>query len=1150
MSIRFSHAAVLLTVLFVAGAQIGFGQTAQILGRIYDPTDAVVQGAEITVSNVDTGVERRSASNEQGYYVVPLLPPGNYRILVQKSGFRPISQSGIRLVVNQEARLDFRLQLGAVTETVLVEAPAPLLNAVSAALGQEVTNRYITEVPLLGRNVLNLVFLAPGVTEVRRARGGAGTNFVSNGQRNATAEVRLDGGLLTLPESGEGGTSEVSYRPSVEIVQEFKIQNNSFGAQYGHNGGTAIEIVSKSGSNELHGSGYWFGRRPQLDANTFFANRAGLPKSDYKRDQFGGSIGGPIRKQKSFFFFDFEKLRFDSPDTITATVPTALEKRGDFSRTFNQDGSLQAIFNPFDTYKDAAGNVKRRPFPGNLVPAAITDPVGLRIVKLYPDPSGAGDPITGRNNFTRNIVNSEPAHQYDIKLDQNFSEKSRLSGRYSRYHSGEARPSIFADGSVWSSDAHNAVVEHTWTRSPSTLWTNRTAVHRSLGKTVSEEADPVSLGFPPILRAVSGLPRLPGISIEGYRELAPGCCIDTVAGQTQYQYSSQLFKVIGAHNLILGGEQRIFFNNFFQPDFPTGYFMFDRPTTAQDVFAPNRSQGNGLASLLVGFGSGGYLGMQPGPANKSKETSFYVQDDWKVGQRLTVNLGVRYEWSTPFTERFNRLQISNFDADSGVDIPGLGRIRGVVEFTDSKRRSIRADRSNLAPRLGLAYSLNKRIVLRAGAGVYYGYSYATNYQQVGSAFRAYNDVRFSLDGGITRHATLQNPFPDGVTYGQGRKYGTLALWGYSVTGNLSDTLRSPEIYQWNAGIQGELPGSILLEVVYSANRSTHLPFGGSGSKNRNFVGRADREKYGTRGLRELVPNPFLPLFQGPNARIHEPDSLYNKPTIQRVYLLRPYPQFAGAFWGIHRFDANATYNALQVRFEKRTGHGLNLLASYTYSKLYDSSSVGSNSWMGNTAAIQDLTNRRAEWSVGASDTPHRVVAGGSYELPFGRGKYFGNQINSVLNGIAGGWQVNFLLTLQSGTPLNLAMSAPRLVDGRQRPNISGNARGADIKTVVNRQGNYFNWSAFSDPGDQIPGNAPRFCTDLRGDGINSIDLSFFKNFRVREKMNLQLRAEFFNFTNTPRFSDPASSFGSVAFGTISSQYNSPRRAQMGVRFLF
>jgi len=1139
--------------------------TAQLRGTVKDASGAVVPKATVTVTNPATQVSVAETTDDVGRYIFTALKPASYSIKIEAAGFKTLVRSNVELRVSQQTDLDFTLELGEVTETVQVTSESTLLNTVSATLGTEVTNRYIVDMPLLDRGLTQLTFLAPGVTEVPGAGADdiKGTNFVSNGQRNGTAEVRLDGALASVSESGEGGNTIVNYQPSLEIIQEFKVSNNSYSAEYGNNGGTVVSIVTKSGTNDFHGSGWWFARRPRFDANDFYSNRDGQPKGDYKKDEWGGSIGGPIKKQKTFFFFDFLKTRNNSPDAFTTTVPTAAQKQGDFSQTFNDDGTLQQVFNPYDVHQDADGNYIRTPFAGNIIPNSMIDPVARNMMALYPDPTGSGDPITGRNNFTKKFVSTNPSYQFDIKIDHMVTDKTRIAGRYSRAHTTGDNPypslhdnPTLLDGGISRENDQNIMLEHNWSPTPTILWTNRLGVDRSYYNQTATEYDPAQVGFPPNLTSYFGLKRFPEIGPEEYGYLGQSCCTDTVKGQTNWNYSSALSKVIGGHNLKFGFEQRHMFTNFWQPDYPTGQFQFQRVTTMQDVFNPDYSQGNGLASLLLGWGSQGHVGTQPPVADKTKDQGFFIQDDWKVSQRLTLNLGLRYEWSTPFTERFNRLVIVDYNGDTGINVPGLGQLKGTSYLADANKRSADPDRNNFGPRFGVAYRLDQKTVLRGGAGVYYGYNVATNFQYVGTPW--YKDVNmyFSKDGGISQFASLSDPFPApaGFVGPPGPKYGKLAQWGFGNGYNLNDGIRNAEIYQWNVGVERELPGNILIEVNYTASRSTHLPFNGyDGTRNRNFIDRQNREQYGSDGLAELVDNPFQPFFQGPNAIFNEPDSPYNDPQIQRINLLRPYPQFDGSFGGYPQFIANARYNALQIRFEKRYSHGLNFTGNYTFSKMTDDNSLGFNPWVGSlqtTGELQDLTNLKPEASVSGVDTPQRLAFAVSYELPIGRGKPLGNHMSRGLDLAIGGWKLNSFVTFQSGNPIGIHMDSGRLADGNQRPNVQGNPVGDDIRTVVDNRGNFFNQSAFSDPGDQVPGDAPRYFSNLRSDGINNLDFSIFKIFNIREGMYLQLRAEFFNFTNTPRFDLPNTSYGSTDFGLITGQSNQSRHGQIGIRFVW
>lgn len=1160
----------LLTSMFSVSAIAQANFAAQVRGVVQDSSGAVVPHAKVTITNDGTQVSEKTTTDAMGRYIFLSLSPASYTVKVEIAGFKTILHPNVVLRVGQQIDLDFTLELGEITSTVEVTAESTLLNSVSAALGTEVTNRYIMDMPLSGREITDLAYLAPGVTEVPGQGIGmlGGTTFTSNGQRYSTAEFRADGALISAPEGGEGSNTNINYHPLVESVQEFKLQNNSFSAEFGNNGGTVVNIVTKSGTNEFHGSGWWFFSRPWGDANSFFTNRdcppEGSPdrpadgcKGSYLHDQYGASIGGPIIKKKTFFFVDLERRRDSYPELIQGTVPTALEKSGDFSQTFNSDGTLQQIFNPFDVHQDAEGNWLRAPFTNNIIPHDLLDPVAVNVMKLYPEPTSAGDPITHQNNLTKNFVHPSPSYHYDFKIDHVFTSNHRIFGRYGRNHyedNGPSYASYILGAYTTKTNAHNAVISYDWTPSPTILWTSRIGADRWYSRTILQDSDLSSVGLPSYLGDLSGLKRLSPFVPDNYYPIVGSSCADTLETHTQWMYSSSFSKVVRSHSMKFGFEQRQFLNNFWQPCDANGAFFFGKGETVQDIFNPSDVQGNDIASLLLGWPYSASMGTTPPTSNKSKDTGFFFQDDWKLTSRLTLNLGLRYEWSTPYTERYNRSGWSNFTGDSGIDVPGLGRLKGITDFATSDKRTVDSDRNNFGPRLGFAYRLGQKMTLRGGGGIYYGFNPATNFQYVAAAWNYNTQFIFTKDGGITRYATLENPLPNGFGPSPGPKNGGLTGWGFSTNNNLSDTFRNAEIYQWNLGIQRELPGSLLIDVNYSANRTTHMV--DNGARNRNILSVAARTTWGTAGMSELVPNPFQYLFQGPNAIFDQPTSSYNDPEIARRILLRPFPQYDGPFQGLPQFDANIDYHALQVRFEKRYSYGLNFTGNYTFSKLLDTSSEGYNAWMGQIRAgrHQDLNNRNADRSVGSSDTPHRLAFAVSYDLPVGRGRQFGKNMSRVVDGIVGGWKINSFVTFQSGNPISVLMNTNRLRDGYQRPNISGDPTGADIEAVVNGRGdpstNFFNVSAFSYPGDQIAGTSPRYFSYLRTQGIRNMDAGIFKDITIREGMSLQVRAEFFNFTNTPRFSRPNQSFGNKNFGTINSQANSPRGGQFGIRFVF
>jgi hypothetical protein len=1203
--------AFLLALLFSPSLHAQSTYTAQLTGVITDSSGGVIASAKVTLIDEATNVPASATANDKGIYVLTGLRPGRYTLRAEATGFAPSERRGITLAVSQQTTLDLSLAPRGVAETVTVTEQVPLLDAGSASLGTDVTNEYVRDIPLINRSMFGLVFLAGGVTETAgqgtQDSYPTGTNFVSNGQRNATAEIRVDGALTSAPEQGEGATTNVYWQPSVEIVQEFKVENNSFSSEFGNNGGTVVNIVLKEGGNKFHGSGWWFGQRSGLDANDFFSNQQGIARPDHARDQYGFSFGGPIKKEKTFFFVDFEKTRQNDPVHIDAFVPTALERAGDFRNTQLLDSNgnpvQQRIFNPFNV--DVNGNRADFTVP-NVIDSSLIDPIGQKIINLYPQPTVA-NAGAGVQNFHKVILSKTSGYQYDIKLDHHFSERHKISGRYSNLHDTNGLPTIFGDGDFppagdgfsGSTDVHNAAIEDNWSPTPTTVWTNRIALDRAVSP-VNENYPKVSTIFDApgdqILTQANGFSRFPTIQMDNNAtSLFNQCCTDTGFAHTLVSYGSSLSWVKGKQIWKFGGEQRLFYNNFSQPQNPTGLFNFSSGVTKSQVNPPNPLplEGNSFASLLLGYGDPGIppgsssrLTVAPSVANKSKETAFYFQDDWKVTSKLTLNLGLRYEWSTPYSERHDNIQFSDFTGDSGIAvpivIPGLinrtGNLLGTTIFPTSGHRNIPVDRNNWAPRLGFAYAIDSKTVVRGGGGIYYGLNVATNFQFVGTAFGNSNAILFTQDNFQTRLATLANPFPSGFAFPQGKAAGRLALWGLSNNNSLDTApARNAEIYQWNLGVQHLFPGQIVIGVDYSASRSTHLPFSSnSGTANRNFLPSSIRKQIvadynaclaanpGNPGncttpsttLNNLVNNPFLPLFQGPNAKFNEPTSTYNNSQIPLINLLRPFPQFDGAFSGLTSLGASAVYHSLQVRFQKRPSHYVSLEGNYTFSKAIDNSSAGANSFITPSLSSgnpQELDNLKAERSISANDATHRMVLATIVDLPIGRKRWIGRDMNRVLDAVVGGWSASTILTFQTGTPISLVMaSGGSLADGLQRPNVvcSQVSSGISYHAAAATGASVFNMSCFASPADQVAGNAPRYFSNLRSDGIHNEDLSLSKEFVVREGMKLQVRGEFFNFTNTPRFNVPGTALNDALFGLVTSTLGTPRHVQVGVRFEF
>lgn len=1205
-----------LCALFLVALQLlpstSFAQasyTAQVRGVVKDQSGAMVPQATITITNDGTGISTTAKSDENGLYVLTGLRPAAYTIRADAPGFRSAEEKNVVLQVSQQTSIDFTMHPLGVITTIEVTTAAPLLDTESASLGTDITNEYVRDIPLYGRSMFGLVFLAGGVTEVSGAgvtdNYPSGTNFVSNGQRNATAEVTLDGSPISAPEQGEGGNSNVYYQPSVEIVQEFKVQNNGFSAEFGNNGGTILNMVLKQGTNAFHGSGWWYGQRATFDARDYFNSGE---KPDHIRDQYGFSVGGPIKKNKTFFFVDFEKVRQQDPNVLEAIVPTDLERTGDFSQS---PANSNGIFDPCAGSQGSATPCPRTQFPGNVIPANKIDPIGQAILNLYPHANIEGA-VYPDINFRQVILSTDPAWQFDVKLDHQISANHKIGGRYSRHHDRFTQPTVFGDdgdGVIYDTKVQNGGAEYNWAITPTKLWTNRFSVDRVHAPGISNNYPTLdSVGLSPLL-AANGLTRMPTINVDGgMTSLFNQCCVDTHFAHTLVSYSSALQLAKGAHSITIGGEQRVFFNYFWQPDNPTGIFDFSRDvtTSAPNAGLGDNNEGNPFATILTGFAYGASLHIVPAVSDKSKDTAFFVQDNWKVTPKLTLNLGLRYEWSTPYTEGGDRLNFSNFTGDTGISLPvnrdgtgqfpqfgQIGELLGTTEFPTSSRRNSPVDRNNFAPRFGFAYQLASNTVLRGGAGIFYGMNVATNFQYAGPTFAKTAQMYFTKDDYATQFACLgpsplqpncDSPFPGGLAGPQGNKYGKLAQWGFGNSSDLdTGVARNAEIYQWNLGVQHMLPGQIVVGVDYSANRSTHLPWAGAGgisTRDRNFIPSSIRNALVqslnpthdpnntavTDYLNTEVANPFQCFFASvaspasycPSAPIFSAadvaDSRYGDDTIPQSLLLEPYPQFDGGFSGLPKLIATSWYHSLQVRFQKRASHYVSFEGNYTFSKATDDSSAGRNAWIGNLGLDnpQVLDDLRAEHGIGSSDTPHRLTAAIILQVPVGKDRWIGGGMNRAMDGIVGGWSLNGVVTLQSGQPLAIYNSVGRLVDGNSRPDVvcSQLRTGLSFRQAASSNLPYLNQDCFADPGDNITGNAPRHFSNLRGDGIRNLDLSLSKEFKISESKLLQVRAETFNAFNHQRFAFPDVGSGDGVFGTVTSTTGNFRRMQFGARFQF
>lgn len=1149
MIVRQKLHSVVLVLAASAGTLFAQSFTAGLRGTVTDASGAAIPAAKVVVTEADRNVPHNTVTDDAGRYVVTALPPGNYTMSVEAKGFRKFVQTTFPLAVQQQATMDVQLQIGEVSTAVEVTGSAPLLNTTISNLGQVVENKYIISLPNIGRNSMSLTYMTPGVVGAGgRANSDNNTNFVANGSRNSTSDVLIDGVTVTTVEQNSGIT-DLKFSPSVDVVQEFKMQTNFFSAEYGQTGGAVVNMVTKSGTNAFHGTAYDFLRHSDLNSNSWFTNRAGRPKSFYRRDQFGGVISGPVVKNKTFFLGSYEYTKSKSPFSQLYTFPTLPQRDGDFSKTFNGSGQLMTIYNPFDTFTNAAGNLERRPFAGNVIPKGMFDPVALKSLAYFPKPNQASTSITETNNWFNEGINQSSGHQMNYKGDHNFSDKNRVTGRYSYVRGigkpvnlfGEGDPSYTYNDGPNQSTSHSIVSEFTRAQSATMLWSFRYGLtYSTYVRNPFMNFENTALGFPKYMLDNATVKVFPTIAPEGYTDIGTEGWLIMDRQEGVHHFSSSASKFLGAHSIKFGGEHRRNFLDYAQPGYPSGQYSFGRGVTCKDRFSCPGNEGNGLAAMMVGWWTGNQYHIDPKVFTRSAYWGFFLQDDWKITSKLTLNLGVRYDFDVPRWELQDRQSYWDLNAQSPIKVAGYDT-RGVIKFVNGDKRSpFDKDMNNWQPRIGLAYALNNRTSIRAGYGLFYQLSRATVYGHTGAGFNVNSTSANTLDSNATLYARLSNPYPDGMLLPPGRALGDATYMGLGAGTILGSNSRNPEYHSWNLSVQREVGWKSMVEINYTGSRGVHL-----------FLPVTTLTplapiywSMGRTALTSAVPNPFYGQITDPKAT-----NLKN-PTVQLYRLLRPMPQFDGANVATSEpARADSNYHALQMKWEKRYSSGLTMLAHYTWAKMIDNVSYGSGnySWLGGSAAIQNIWNLRGERALSSHDINHRAVVTFNYELPFGKGRQFASSVNNLTNLLIGGWELSGLATLSAGMPLQVTQSGGNIWDGTQRPDLIGDP--STSGRVQDRLNNWFNPAAFSKPAIDVSGSAPRNL-NFRGPKMSMFDAALLKSFRITEGQRFEFRLEAQNAFNHPVFADPASSFGATNFGQITGTKVGNRNVQLGFKYYF
>jgi len=1074
----------LLTLSLLAFKQAASAQTAQVTGIITDANSAVIAGAQVTLTNLGTDVARKAVTNADGYYSIPFVPPGNYRLSVIASSFKPVTLDSVSINVDQVARIDFTLEIGAVNESVNITSQGPLLERETSVIGQVIENKTIVTLPLNGRNYSQLVLLMPGATPNPGSRATDGISL--NGNRTLQNKFLVDGldnNNYTLTGVDTGATQAI--RSSVDAIQEFKVESANYSAQYGQAAGGVVSVATKSGTNSWHGSAFEFLRNEKLDANDFFANRNGLERGPLRFNQFGGTLGGPIWRNHTFFFASFQGTRTRASKTEVVTVPTPEQVRGNF-------GGL----NIYDPANVVGGN--RQQFANNVIPEGRMDPVGRKLAALYPAPNQAGLV----NNYASLVPQTGDANQYDLRGDHNFSERDKLFARFSKDNRDTRRGSICpAPGncgvlltlpSILTNDAWSLAGGQTHVFSSNAVNELRLGFsnNRSFFQNPADRPlfDEFGIKGVPQFDSLTGLPlfNLTNYSVLGNTTMRPN------SKETElFQINDNFSHLRGRHTMNFGGEYWRLSTLASAANTARGSFNFNGQFTSR---TPGQGAGNAVADLLLGLTSSASISTRQLGTFLVDYYSGYFNDSWKISPRLTLNLGLRYELQTRQREEQNRQAFFDYTPSS----PTYGTLVPARDGGHREQTFSNLDKNNFAPRVGFAWQLNQKTVVRGGFGIFYG---GVGYYAIGVSGAANPPyfVSITINSPTTAAGTglkLSDGFPADAL--NPARAVNPALYGQP------QDFPYTEIYQGNLEVQRELWGGVVLSVAYVGSGTAKL----RGGNNIN------------------APKP--------GAGAPQPRRLF--PTFGTINI-------ASGF-------AHSSYHSLQTKLERRFQSGFSLLQSYTWSHAIDNSTDGEDISNGPNIP-QDPFNTNAEKAPSGFDIKHRLVTSVVYDLPFGRGgRWLGGMNQSGLSKLAravfGGFQIAGIFVAQTGQPVNLDVAGnPANTTGPVRPNRLGDGRLARGERNVDR---WFDPAAFAVPAAFTYGNAGR--NVLRSPGLVNLDFLVGRNFHLTETKRLELRGEFFNLTNTAHFGRPNATIGSPQAGGITTTAAPNRQVQIGLRLAF
>ncbi len=1130
----------------------------------------------VSATNTETKVATLATTNATGNYTIFYLIPGIYDLKAELAGFSTIARRGIEVQVGDKLEVNFQLQVAGTATSVDVAAETPLLNTESSSSGTVIDRRQITELPLPYGNPFMLTTLASGVVFT-----GANMLQIRPYDNSVTANIRVDGapGGSEFAIDGSPNTSTtrgvqkgavVAYVPPAEAVQEFKMETSTFEARQGHAPGAAVNVTIKSGTNQIHGSGWEFTRPSSLVANDFFLRRAGQTPTALSVHRFGGTVGGPVLvpkvfngRNRTFFFFAYENMMTDQPNGSIQTVPSAANRQGDFSSLLAQN---IVIYDPNTAVSASGGRIQRSPFAGNVIPTNRLSPIAQNVLKYYPPPNAAGD-SQGSNNFISNNEAIDRFNSQIARIDHTFNEKNRSFARLQRnfrnspstgWEGGDINGINPTQGLGYRGN-QGLALDHVFLASPSDLIDISAGIIRyyvGSGR-MAAGFDPASLGFPASTTALfSGFKYFPSFAPSGYGTV--GASGGDFQSDNIFFIQGAYTKTKGKHSLHAGYDVRAYRENTLPTNSPAGSYSFANTYTKGPLDNSSGAPvGQSLASFLLGLPTGGSIDRVATSANQALFQAVYLHDDVKVSRRLTLNLGLRYEVESPTTDRYNR-NVRGFDTTSASPIEAAARaayavkpdaalgssdfhVRGGLLFADSSHRGFWDTRAAvLQPRAGFAFQIDSKTVLRGGFGLYmipFGVDgvFQPGYSQTTS-------IVPTLNSGLGFVASLANPFPGGVTEPTGASAGLATFLGQSISITPLDR-HTGKVQRWQAGLQRQLPGRWVVEAAYAGTRGYDMTV----ATNLNTL---PRQYLSTSPVRDTsVVNFLTATIPNPMAGLLATTSLTGT-TVARSQILLPFPQFIAV--NSERYDGGTRYNGLEIRANRRFRSGFTLNLSYGRSRLHERLSMLNN------------TDASPEDRVSGEDRPNRFQINGIWEVPFGEGRHWGNGRNRLVDGIFGGWQLTGAYVIQSGRPIGVGNL---YFTGDPNKVVATYDKNKIDQPIFDLSGFYFQDAAVQTNGvvDPVKQRAdqritlsnnirtlPSMFPNFRGDRVRGIDASLIKVVHITERVRAQVRGEAINAFNQVQFNNPGVSPSSASFGLISasSQLNPPRTIQLGFKIAF